>query len=360
MQEENKPLLREKHKEYIINHDSKKEDFEYWATEHLRVSGYYWGYSALQLLLNPDRSETQQQTNEETENEKKTGWYSAYVSKEEAVEKIMKCYDEESGGFGGNEGHDPHLLYTLSAIQVLVLFDAVKSLPSTSKVVNFVASKQQADGSFAGDEWGEIDTRFSYIALSCLSLLNGMEAIDVEKAVEFVLSCRNFDGAFGVGPHTESHAGQTFCCVGALAITKQLHRIDTDLLGWWLCERQLPEGGLNGRPQKLPDVCYSWWVLSSLSCLDRLGWIDRDKLVSWILDCQDPDLGGFADRPDDAPDIYHTFFGLAGLSLLGFPNLSPIDPAYALPTDILARHFNSSLFHSLSSCSSSLSSSSVS
>jgi prenyltransferase beta subunit len=33
-------------------------------------------------------------------------------------------------------------------------------------------------------------------------------AIDVTKAVEFVLSCMNFDGGFGVVPGSESHAGQ--------------------------------------------------------------------------------------------------------------------------------------------------------
>lgn len=28
------------------------------------------------------------------------------------------------------------------------------------------------------------------------------------------------------------------------------------MLGWWLAERQLPNGGLNGRPEKLEDVRY--------------------------------------------------------------------------------------------------------
>ena len=36
----------------------------------------------------------------------------------------------------------------------------------------------------------------------------------------------------------ETHAGQIFTCVGALAIADQLHYIDGDLLGWWLAERQ--------------------------------------------------------------------------------------------------------------------------
>jgi len=57
-------------------------------------------------------------------------------------------------------------------------------------------------------------------------------------------------------------------------------------LGWWLAERQLPSGGLNGRPEKLPDVCYSWWVFSSLHILGRDHWIDKEKLKSFILASQ--------------------------------------------------------------------------
>jgi geranylgeranyl transferase type-2 subunit beta len=34
----------------------------------------------------------------------------------------------EIGGFGGSVGHDPHLLYTLSAIQVFALFNAMDRL----------------------------------------------------------------------------------------------------------------------------------------------------------------------------------------------------------------------------------------
>jgi prenyltransferase beta subunit len=37
----------------------------------------------------------------------------------------------------------------------------------------------------------------------------------------------------------------------------------------------------------------------------------------FILSCQDPDNGGISDRPDDMADVFHTFFGIAGLSLLG-------------------------------------------
>lgn len=43
-------------------------------------------------------------------------------------------------------------------------------------------------------------------------------------------------------------------CVAALALLDRLDIVDEDLLGAWLSERQLPNGGLNGRPEKLEDV----------------------------------------------------------------------------------------------------------
>ena len=60
----------------------------------------------------------------------------------------------------------------------------------------------------------------------------------------------------------------------------------TDKLGAWLSDRQLPNGGLNGRPEKKEDVCYSWWVMSSLAMIGKLHWIDTERLTKFILQCQ--------------------------------------------------------------------------
>ena len=50
------------------------------------------------------------------------------------------------------------------------------------------------------------------------------------------------------------HTHTVFVCVAALAILDRLDVVDVDTLAWWLSERQLPSGGLNGRPEKLEDV----------------------------------------------------------------------------------------------------------
>ena len=95
-----------------------------------------------------------------------------------------------------------------------------------------------------------------------------------------------------------------YCCVGFLSIMNRLSLINVDLLGWWLSERQLPSGGLNGRPEKLQDVCYSWWVMSSLKIIGKLDWINTEKLKEYILSCQDDETGGFSDRPGNMVTIF--------------------------------------------------------
>jgi geranylgeranyl transferase type-2 subunit beta len=72
-----------------------------------------------------------------------------------------------------------------------------------------VALLVKEDGSVMGDKWGEVDTRFSYCLLNCLSLLGKLNRIDVNHVAGFVLKCQNFDGGFGAIPGAESHAGQS-------------------------------------------------------------------------------------------------------------------------------------------------------
>lgn len=49
-------------------------------------------------------------------------------------------------------------------------YDELKAVDS-SKVVGFVQSLQQSDGSFYGDKWGEVDLRFTFCAVATLALL---------------------------------------------------------------------------------------------------------------------------------------------------------------------------------------------
>ena len=328
------PFYQDEHVEYIVGLSGRLNgSFEGALTEHLKMSGVYWSLTAMALLLSPKDVDDRMKLTTDI-----ATW-------------VKSCFDASCGGYGAEKGHDGHLLYTLSAVQILAMADKLEIVP-VDQVTDFVVSLQQPDGSFVGDKWGETDTRFTYCALSTLSILGTLDRVDSRKAAEYIVRCRNFDGGFGVVVGGESHAGQVFCCIGALSIAQCLHLLPNDgVLEWWLAERQCDSGGLNGRSEKQADVCYSWWNLSALSILGRVPFISGEKLAAFVLKCQDPDDGGIADRPDDMPDVYHTFFGIAGLSLLGYLHANAgtdgkvgrasmrrkIDPVYALPIDVVER-----------------------
>ncbi|GLB41013.1 putative terpenoid cyclases protein prenyltransferase [Lyophyllum shimeji] len=302
------------HVQYIKSLGENKDDLTYHLTTHLRLNAVYWGLTALCIMGHKDA-----------------------LDRDEMIDFVMSCWDDEAGAFGAHPDHDAHLLSTLSAIQILVMQDALDRI-DIPRVVKFVVSLQQPSGVFAGDCWGETDTRFTYCAVNALSLLGQLHVLDgepKERAVAYIERCRNFDGGFGSQIGAESHAGQVFVCVAALAILDRLDVVDVETLGWWLCERQLPNGGLNGRPEKLEDVCYSFWVLSAMAILDKIPWIDADKLTAFILSAQDMEGGGIADRPGDMVDVFHTHFGVAGLSLLGYPGLVDLDPVYCMPAHVI-------------------------
>ncbi|KAK1143646.1 Rab geranylgeranyltransferase [Aspergillus melleus] len=299
-------LCSQKHVDYIKNLDSRRDELEYWLTEHLRLNGVYWGLTALHLLGCPEG-----------------------LPREDTVDFVLSCR-RDNGGFGAAPGHDAHMLYTVSAVQILVLMDALdeletRGLGGRQKVGSFIAGLQDKDtGAFMGDEWGEQDTRFLYGAFNALSLMDLLGMVDVSKSVAYVQRCENLDGGYGIRPGAESHAGQIFTCVGALAIAGRLDLVNKDRLGGWLSERQVDKGGLNGRPEKLEDACYSWWVGASLAMIDRLHWLDGGKLASFILRCQDPEAGGFSDRPGHMVDVFHTHFAIAGLSLLKYDGVEEL------------------------------------
>lgn len=314
-------FIKANHINYVKNLDTSlaKQSFEYWLSEHLRLNGLYWAVTTLACLKSLET-----------------------LPKTEVIEFVVSCYDAQSGGFGAYPEHDGHMLSTLSAIQILAIYDALDSISDkTGNIIKFIKSLQLPDGSFMGDSYGEVDTRFVYNAVSSLSLLKALTPDICDSAAKWLCQCENFDGGYGLRPGAESHGAQVFTVVGALAIMNKLHLVNTEKLASWLSERQVPEGGLNGRPEKLPDCCYSWWVLSPLKMIGKETWIDLPKLGDFILSCQDPE-GGISDRKDNQTDIYHTCFGICGLSMIDSDkwDLEPIDPVYCMPYNVTKKFKN--------------------
>lgn len=54
------------------------------------------------------------------------------LPRDQTIDFILSC-QHESGGFGAAPGHDAHLLYTVSAVQILVTIDAIDELEKRGK-----------------------------------------------------------------------------------------------------------------------------------------------------------------------------------------------------------------------------------
>ena len=70
----------------------------------MRLNGVYWGLTALHLLGHPDA-----------------------LPRDQTIEFVLSCQGK-NGGFGAAQGHDPHMLYTTSAVQILATVDALDAL----------------------------------------------------------------------------------------------------------------------------------------------------------------------------------------------------------------------------------------
>jgi geranylgeranyl transferase type-2 subunit beta len=102
-------LATSAHVKYIQSLDSRKDEYDYWLTEHLRLNGLYWGLTALHLLGHPDA-----------------------LPRAETIDFVLSC-QHDSGGFGAAPGHDAHMLSTVSAVQILATVDAFDELDTRGK-----------------------------------------------------------------------------------------------------------------------------------------------------------------------------------------------------------------------------------
>lgn len=65
----------------------------------MRISGVYWGLTALHILQRPDA-----------------------LPRDELLDFVFSCM-HDNGAFGAGPGHDFHLTFTLNAVQILALLD---------------------------------------------------------------------------------------------------------------------------------------------------------------------------------------------------------------------------------------------
>ncbi|KAK3517040.1 hypothetical protein QTP70_033842 [Hemibagrus guttatus] len=243
---------------------------------------------------------------------------------------LARC-QSPTGGFAGGPGQHAHLAPTYAAVNALCILgtEEAYSVINREKLLDFLFSVKQPDGSFVMHVGGEVDVRSAYCAASVASLTNIITPKLFEGTHNWILSCQNWEGGMGGMPGLEAHGGYTFCGMAALVILGKEHMLDLKALLRWVTSRQMRyEGGFQGRCNKLVDGCYSFWQAGLLPLLHRALFKDGDETLSvssWMFEqqalqeyillcCQNPG-GGLLDKPGKSRDFYHTCYCLSGLSI---------------------------------------------
>ena len=120
--------------------------------------------------------------------------------------------------------------------------------------------------------------------------------------------------------------------IASLVLTKRLMQLDCDRasLERWLVFRQ--QGGFQGRCNKDPDSCYAFWNGATLRMLGKHSFVDIESCREFVMSCQFP-YGGFCKYPNTVPDVMHSYYSLAWLSIAECEGdeLVPLDVKLQVP-----------------------------
>ncbi|PIN20832.1 Protein geranylgeranyltransferase Type I, beta subunit [Handroanthus impetiginosus] len=239
-----------------------------------------------------------------------------------------------------------HLASTYCALAILKTVGYELSLIDSELLLKSMKNLQQPDGCFMPiHTGGETDLRFVFCAAAICSMLKNWSGMDRAKAKEYIINCQSYDGGFGLIPGAESHGGATYCAVASLKLmgfieedllskNASCHIINVPLLLNWSLQKQGQDGGFQGRPNKPTDTCYAFWVGGVLRILGAEKFINEKALHGFLLTCQS-EYGGFSKFPRLPPDLYHSYYGFCGFSLLKEPGLNSICVELGL-TDVAA------------------------
>ena len=329
------PRLRRKEHEAFLRAQLVKLPAPYVAIDASRPWFFYWTMAGLSFLGED---------------------VSAY--KERLVETVRPLQNA-TGGFGGGHGQLSHCACSYATVLALACVGGL-GVVDRKAMWEWLGSVKQVDGGFCMAVGAEEDIRGAYCAMTILTLLNlplelppdsparkaGLTSF-LDKLGEWVSSCQTYEGGIAGAPTNEAHGAYAFCALACLSIIDEPMRsipkyLDIERLVHWLAARQTqPEGGFQGRQEKLVDACYSHWVggcwdliaaallppstiagsaskaPNDLTASGTKDLWSRAALIRYLLTCcQQPgrNKSGLRDKPSARPDAYHTCYSLAGLS----------------------------------------------
>ncbi|KAH0794573.1 Prenyltransferase and squalene oxidase repeat family protein [Histomonas meleagridis] len=255
-----------------------------------------------------------------------------------SITNYLRSHIDIDGDFSGMYYDNSHLVtnYGVTMAIALIGTEEAYELVDRQKTYDVLLSLKLPNGSFRTTKGMESDIRSTFTALLIAYSYNILTPELIEGVEEFILSCKNFDGGFSPCPNYESHGGYLHCGVGAMKILGKLDKLNLPAIIRWITDRQVTfSGGFQGRPNKLVDSCYSWWVGTAARIIaDHLGiepfW-NESAMTDYVTMSAQSIFGGFLDHRPSTTDPFHTMYGFAGLCVCGLRSIGEGEERVDLP-----------------------------
>ncbi|KAI0088510.1 terpenoid cyclases/protein prenyltransferase alpha-alpha toroid [Irpex rosettiformis] len=239
-----------------------------------------------------------------------------------------------------SEFDTPSLIMTYTALLNLAILRDDFTRLERPGLIKFIKACQREDGSFGAlPSGGEADLRPLYCAFAISSMINDWSGVDIDKAIAYIRTCESYEGGYGQTPYGEALGGTTYCALASLALASKSPSVTEHISAQhrattirWLSSIQQTEGGFSGRTNKIADTCYCFWCGASLELLGAPDVANEAALASFLEKCQFQ-WGGICKAPETQPDPYHTYMGLATLSIYNITKGNAgVDPSWNLPS----------------------------
>ncbi len=169
-------------------------------------------------------------------------------------------------------------------------------------IVELIWQSQMSNGGFIDHPCQEpppleyLDLIVAESALFTVHWLNRINEIDTVLALDFILSCYK-GGGFSYTPISEIDVGATPLGLLSLSYLGGLNNINREEVIAFVLSNYDNAGG-HAKYEAIVETERLIWSLDLLDALDR---IDQDAVVDWVLRCQSTWQGAFIASPDSDP-----------------------------------------------------------
>ena len=232
----------------------------------------------------------------------------------------IRACQQPDGGFVSNRrfGSKANVIYTFYALQALEVVGALDAI-EREKTLGFLRQLIRSDGSLTAtpDAGAKGDLASTYYGISALRLLGELEVLDRDKTLAFVKGYRTSDEGFGMRTGGASSLQGTFMAVSVLADLAGLDEILVAGATRYL-ESAIAYAGMKGKRYRALSTMQA--AASTLGALERLGTlheVETDNLELFVLARYVPQNGGFGPREGLGTTPPSTYQGVYCLAALG-------------------------------------------